>query len=79
MSRMSSGDCKSDLHLVRAAGAAAVDVAVERGGAVVDRVPVVVAAFAVFLTPEKKQKACFQNMFDLCSTDNRHCYIPNYL
>ena len=51
---MSSGDREPDFHLVGAAGAAAVDVAVEGGRAVVDRVPVVVAAFAVFLTSEQK-------------------------
>ena len=53
MSRVSSGDRETDFHLVGAAGATAVDVAVEGGRAVVDRVPVVVATFAVFLASAK--------------------------
>ena len=48
---MSSGNGKPDFHLVRTSLAAAIDVAVERGRAVVDRVPVVVAALAILLTP----------------------------
>ena len=54
---MSSGDGKANLHLVRAALAAAVDVTVERSWAVVDGVPVVVSAFAVFLAAESCIKA----------------------
>ena len=53
MSRVSSSDRETDFHLVGAAGATAVDVAVEGSRAVVDRVPIVVAAFAVFLASAK--------------------------
>ena len=55
---MSSCDGKADLHLVRASLAAPVDVAVERSRAVVDGIPVVVAAFAVLLAPERKSLNC---------------------
>lgn len=49
---MSSGNGKPDFHLIRTSLATAIDVAVERGRAVVDWVPVIVSALTVLLAPE---------------------------
>ena len=74
---MSSCDGKADLHLVRASLAAPVDVAVERSRAVVDGIPVVVAAFAVFLAPARRSLSYKSSSFIITvpSWPSRHGHL----